>query len=79
MMAVRHDGRALKFASPTLRDDREVVIESVRQDSWALQFASEERWRSSNALSRAVFRPHNHRCTGNSCKDTATDANPEIY
>ena len=41
MEAVRQDGRALKFASETLRSDKEVVMEAVQQNGNALRFASE--------------------------------------
>jgi hypothetical protein len=41
MEAVRQYGKALFFASETLRSDKEVVMEAVRQDGIALRFASE--------------------------------------
>ena len=44
LSAVRQDGRALKFASDELRNDREVVLRAVVKNKykWALQYASEE-------------------------------------
>ena len=42
MAAVREYGLALKYASPELRADKEVVMEAVRQNGLALQYASPE-------------------------------------
>ena len=42
MEAVRQDGRALEFACPDLRSDKEVVMEAVRQHGRALQCACED-------------------------------------
>ena len=39
--AVKKNGRALKFASEELRNDKEVVLKAVENDRWALEFASE--------------------------------------
>ena len=33
---------ALKYASDDLKNDKEVVLEAVRNNRWALQFASDE-------------------------------------
>merc|ERR1712086_694517 len=42
LTAVKADGMALKYASPELRADREVVLAALRQRGWALQYASPE-------------------------------------
>ena len=40
--AVKQNGDALSYASAALRDDREIVLEAVKQSGWyALQFASD--------------------------------------
>jgi len=40
--AVAQDGRALEYASPELKADKEVVLAAVAQDGFALEYASEE-------------------------------------
>eukprot|EP00435_Cladocopium_sp_Y103_P061593 s299_g23.t1 len=40
--SVRFDGLALQYASPSLRQDREIVLQAVRQHGCALEFACEE-------------------------------------
>ena len=37
LVAVKADGMALKYASPELRADRDVVLAAVRQGGWALE------------------------------------------
>lgn len=39
LLALDSDGLALEFASPELREDREVVLRAVKADGEALQFA----------------------------------------
>ena len=43
MAAVRTDGRSLRHASVTWRNDREVVLEAVRESGFALQYAGDFR------------------------------------
>ena len=40
MEAVEHDGLALQHASAELRHDRDVVMAAVKQNGWALRYAS---------------------------------------
>ena len=39
MLEAVQDGRALKYASATLKDDREIVLEAVKQNGHALEYA----------------------------------------
>ena len=40
MAAVKHNGRALQFASEDLQRYREIIMASVQQNGWALREAS---------------------------------------
>ena len=42
LAAVAQNGWALKYASKTLRGDRDVALVAVTQDGYALEYASEE-------------------------------------
>eukprot|EP00978_Attheya_sp_CCMP212_P008772 scaffold20606_cov58-Attheya_sp.AAC.2 len=54
MIAVKHDGLTLKFASEELRNDEEVVLTAVQQNSRALAFATEGLLRSANVWMQAI-------------------------
>ena len=41
MVAVAQDGRALRFASDAMKNDKEVVMVAVAQDGRALEYASD--------------------------------------
>lgn len=53
--AVSHAGLALKYASPMLRTDPEVVLEAVSSNGHALQFASPELRDCANVVQVAVY------------------------
>ncbi len=38
--AIQNNGLALRFASEILKDDRDIVLEAVKYDGDALQYAS---------------------------------------
>ena len=40
--AIKKDARALKYASETLKNDKEVVLAAVTHDGSTLQFASDD-------------------------------------
>ena len=40
LFAVRRNGFALRFATPELRGDRDIVIAAFDENSWAVQYAS---------------------------------------
>ena len=42
MAAVKHNGRALQFASEDLQRYRAIIMASVKQNRWALKDASED-------------------------------------
>eukprot|EP00978_Attheya_sp_CCMP212_P029190 scaffold103023_cov55-Attheya_sp.AAC.2 len=50
MIAVKHDGRALQFASEALRDDEEVVLVAVQRNANALTFATDRLLLSSDKV-----------------------------
>eukprot|EP00978_Attheya_sp_CCMP212_P031747 scaffold121077_cov33-Attheya_sp.AAC.1 len=55
MIAVKHDGLTLKFASEELRNDEEVVLTAFQQNSRALTFATEGLLRrSANVWMQAI-------------------------
>lgn len=42
MKAISNTGTALKYASETLRNNKQIVKAAVEETNWALKFASEE-------------------------------------
>ena len=42
MAAVKHNGRALQFASEDLQRYREIIMASVKHNRWALKDASDD-------------------------------------
>lgn len=42
LKAIKNDGLLLEYASPELRNDREVVLTAIQNNDWALEFASDE-------------------------------------
>ena len=54
MAAVRKDGKALEFAAPELREDRDIVKAAVKQNGQALQFASPELRKDPGIVMKAV-------------------------
>ena len=55
MIAVKHCGYALRYASVELKDDRQVVMEALKKDGCALQYAS-ERLRNTERVVLAAIR-----------------------
>ena len=54
MAAVKHNGRALQFASEDLQRYREIIMASVKQNEWAPKFASEDLQRDREIVMAAV-------------------------
>ena len=54
LAAVTRNGFALKYASETLKDDRDVVLAAVAQNGFALEYASETLKKDRNFLLDAV-------------------------
>ena len=47
---VKENGSALEFGSPTLKSDREVVLDAINKNGLALEFASPELQNKSNII-----------------------------
>lgn len=52
--AVKNDGRAVKYASPRLRDDKKIILIAVKQYGWAIEFASKRLQRNKDVIREAV-------------------------
>eukprot|EP00933_Yihiella_yeosuensis_P005013 TRINITY_DN109430_c0_g1_i1.p1 TRINITY_DN109430_c0_g1~~TRINITY_DN109430_c0_g1_i1.p1 ORF type:complete len:256 (+),score=57.23 TRINITY_DN109430_c0_g1_i1:152-919(+) len=56
LAAVRHNGRALEFASGGLQADAEVVLNALEEDSFACNYIAEELWATREVVLAAVRR-----------------------
>ena len=54
LAAVQKRGRALRYAAPALKADREIVLAAVQQHGWALEYAAEALQADATIVTTAV-------------------------